>query len=217
MEKCGSDGEAEDTLACRMYIACRGSRTKCHRTKCHRNNRGQNIMRTKCYWSKCRDILSTTFCPQHIVTICCGHHYVDKMPLTISLSTAFYPPHFVRDILSGHPCCYTAALQPARQKWGYVQSQNRNFKQCMIACKNCVWLVGWFAVGRIYALSVVGFIASRSDGWFVCWYLSFGRIYGRWLACRFICYPVCRSVEPSGRLAISNLSPTDQPIIHPSI
>ena len=37
----------------------------------------------------------------------------------------------------------------------------------MIARKNCVWLVGWFAVGRIDGLSVVGFIASRLDGWFV--------------------------------------------------
>ena len=55
----------------------------------------------------------------------------------------------------------------------------------MIACKNC--LAGWFAVGRIDGLSVVGFIASRSDGWFVCWYRSFGRIYGRCLACRLVC------------------------------
>ena len=31
---------------------------------------------------------------------------------------------------------------------------------------------------------MVGFVASRSDGWFVCCYRSFGRIYGRWLACR---------------------------------
>ena len=58
----------------------------------------------------------------------------------------------------------------------------------MIACKNCVWLVvGRFAVGRIYGLSVVGFIASRSDGWFVCFYWSFGRIYCRGLACRLVC------------------------------
>ena len=44
-----------------------------------------------------------------------------------------------------------------------------------------------------------------------------GFMVGGWLAGWFVCYPVCRSVEPSGRLAISNLSPTDQPIIHSSI
>ena len=51
----------------------------------------------------------------------------------------------------------------------------------MIACKNCV------AVGRKDGLSMVGFIARRSDGWFVCWYRSFGRIYGRWLSFRLDC------------------------------
>ena len=44
-----------------------------------------------------------------------------------------------------------------------------------------------------------------------------GFMVGGWLAGWFVCYPVCRLVEPSGRLAISNLSPFDQPIIHPSI
>ena len=44
-----------------------------------------------------------------------------------------------------------------------------------------------------------------------------GFMVGGWLAGWFVCYPVCRSVEPSDRLAISNLSPTDQPIIHSSI
>ena len=42
-------------------------------------------------------------------------------------------------------------------------------------------------------------------------------LVGSWLAGWFVCYPVCRLVEPSGRLAISNLSPFDQPTIHPSI
>ena len=51
--------------------------------------------------------------------------------------------------------------------------------------------------------SVVGFIANRSDGWFVCWSVDCGRMDGQWLvASRFVCYLVCRSVEPSGRLAI---------------
>ena len=41
---------------------------------------------------------------------------------------------------------------------------------------------------------------------------------GVWLAGWFVCYLVCRSVEPSGWLAISNLSPTDHwPANHPSI
>ena len=44
-----------------------------------------------------------------------------------------------------------------------------------------------------------------------------GFMVGGWLAGWIVCYPVCRSVEPSGRLAISNLSPFDQPTIHPSI
>jgi hypothetical protein len=44
-----------------------------------------------------------------------------------------------------------------------------------------------------------------------------GFMVGGWLAGWFVCYPVCRLVEPSGRLAISNLSPFDQPTIHPSI
>ena len=42
-----------------------------------------------------------------------------------------------------------------------------------------------------------------------------GFMVGGWLAGWFVCYPVCRLVEPSGRLAISNLSPFDQPTIHP--
>ena len=41
-----------------------------------------------------------------------------------------------------------------------------------------------------------------------------GFMVGGWLAGWIVCYPVCRSVEPSGRLAISNLSPTDQPTIY---
>ena len=45
MKKCGSDGEAGDKFACRMYIACRGYGTKCHRTKSH----GHVMSRTKFY------------------------------------------------------------------------------------------------------------------------------------------------------------------------
>ena len=52
-------------------------------------------------------------------------------------------------------------------------------------------------------------------------FAGIGRLVGFmanvWLAGWFVCYLVGRSVEPSGRLAISNLSPTHQPIIHPSI
>ena len=39
-----------------------------------------------------------------------------------------------------------------------------------IPFKNCVWLVILQSVGYIDGLSVVGFIASRLDGWFVCCY-----------------------------------------------
>ena len=41
-----------------------------------------------------------------------------------------------------------------------------------------------------------------------------GFTVGGWLAGWFVCYPVCRSVEPSGRLAISNLSPTCHVAVH---
>ena len=54
-------------------------------------------------------------------------------------------------------------------------------------------------------------------GLFACIGCLVGFMVGGWLAGWFVCYPVCRSVEPSGRLAMSNLSPFDQPTIHPSI
>ena len=88
--------------------------------------------------------------------------------------------------------------------------------QAMIACKNCGWMVGWFAVG-IDGLSMVGFIASRSDGWFVCWYRSFGRIYGRWLACRLNCLLSSLSVGWTIRPACYIQPITDWPANHPSI
>ena len=54
-------------------------------------------------------------------------------------------------------------------------------------------------------------------GLFACIGCLVGFMVGGWLAGWFVCYPVCRSVEPSGRLAMSNLSSFDQPTIHPSI
>ena len=44
--------------------------------------------------------------------------------------------------------------------------------QTIVARKNCIWLVGWQSVGWIDLWSVVGFIASRSDGLFVCLLIS---------------------------------------------
>ena len=86
--------------------------------------------------------------------------------------------------------------------------------QAMIACKNC--LAGWFVVVRMDGLSVVGFIASRSDDWFVCWYRSFGRIYGRCLACLvglLSSLSVGRTIRPA-----CYVQPiTDWPANHPSI
>ena len=88
MEKCGSDGEAGDTFACRMYIACRGSRTKCHRT-----NVTDTMSWTKYYEDKMllvkmsrhfvHDIFSTTYFQRHFVQ----WHFVN---------ITFCPRYFVR-------------------------------------------------------------------------------------------------------------------------
>ena len=55
------------------------------------------------------------------------------------------------------------AMQPARQNWGYVESRHRKSKQWSFVRT----VSGRRSVGWIYLWSVVGFIASRSDGWFV--------------------------------------------------
>ena len=39
--------------------------------------------------------------------------------------------------------------------------------QAIVDRENCIWLVGW-----IDLLSVVGFIASQSDEWFLCLLIS---------------------------------------------
>ena len=51
-------------VACILLVGVLGQNVtgKMPRTQCRR----QNIMRTKCYWSKCQDILSMTFFRQHI-------------------------------------------------------------------------------------------------------------------------------------------------------
>ena len=61
---------------------------------------------------------------------------------------------------------------------------------------------------------MVGFIASRSDSWFVCWYRSFGRIYGRWLACRLDCLLSSLSVGWTIRPACYIQPITDWPANH---
>ena len=69
-------------------------------------------------------------------------------------------------------------------------------------------------------MSVVGFIASQSDGWLFCLLLSVDwsdgwSVHG-WLAGWFVYFPVCRSVGRSNHPAglLSNLSLTDRPSIH---
>ena len=184
---------------------------KMSRTQC----RGQNIMRTKCYWSKCRDILSTTFFRQHIFNGILSNHI-------LSINITFSPRYFVRDILSGdilsgHPCRYTAAVRPTRQNG--VRRISISEIQAMIACKNCVCLVGLRSVW--YTWIAGGWIYSKPVRWLHGLFAGIGSLVGfmvgGWLAGWFVCYPVCWSVEPSGRLAISNLSPFDQSTIHPSI
>ena len=98
---------------------------------------------------------------------------------------------------------------------GYVESQYRKFKQWSLVRTVSVWLV----CGRSGkdGLPVVGFIASRSDGWFVCWYRSFGRIYGRWLACRLVCLLSSLSVGWTIRSACYIQPITVWPANHPSI
>jgi hypothetical protein len=69
----------------------------------------------------------------------------------------------------------------------------------MIACKNYLWLVGRRSVEKMDEWSIVGFIASRSNGWFVS--LLIGRLevwtISGWLAGWFVCYLVCRTVVQS--------------------
>ena len=121
IKNCGSDGKAGDTFACRMYIACRGSRTKCHRTKCH----GHNVV-DKILWGQ--NVIGQnvkTFCPRH---------FFDNI-----FSTAFCPMTFCQyNILSAIFCPVTfspatlVGIQPScnrPDKLGYVQSQYRKFKQ----------------------------------------------------------------------------------------
>ena len=97
-------------------------------------------------------------------------------------------------------------MQPVRPKWGYVDLRYWKFKQWSLVRTASGWLVDRRSVGQSDGwMSVVGFIASRSDGWFVCW-----SVYGRygwslnsgWLVGWFVWYLVCRLVEPSGRLVI---------------
>ena len=211
MEKCGSNGEAEDMFACRMYIACRSSRTKCH---------GHNVA-DKILWGQ--NVIGQnveTFCPRHFVhnilsTAFCSWHFVQWHFVHIT----FCPRHFVRDISSGdilssHLCRYTAAMQPARQKWGYVESQYRKFKQWSLVRTAS----GWLVCGRSDRWIVGGWIYSKPVGWLVCLLVSVvGRIYGRWLASRLICLLSSLWVGWTIRRASYIQSITVWPANHPSI
>ena len=156
MKKCGSDGEAGDKFACRMYIACRGYRTKCHRTKSHGHNVADKIL-----WGQ--NVIGQNvelFCPRHFVQ----WHFVH---------ITFCPRHFFRDILSGdissgHPCRNTAPVQPARRIWRHVESQNRKFKQWLLVRT----VSGWLVCGRSNRWIVDGWIYSKPVGWLVCLLVS---------------------------------------------
>ena len=128
-------------------IACRGCRTKCHRTKSHGHNVADKIL-----WGQ--NVIGQNvelFCPRHFVQL----HFVH---------ITFCPRHFFRDILSGdissgHPCINTAPVQPARRIWGYVESQNRKFKQWLLVRTVSDWLVcgrsnRWIVDGWIYSKPV---------------------------------------------------------------
>ena len=126
------------------------------------------------------------------------------------LSVIFCPVTFSPATLVGmQPSC----SRP--DKMGYVHSQYRKFKQWSLVRTVSVWLV----CGRssIDGLPVIGFIASRSDGWFFCWYRSFGRIYGRWLACQLVCLLSSLSVGWAIRPACYIQPITVWPANHPSI
>ena len=74
------------------------------------------MSRTKYYEDKMLLVKMSSYFPRHFVQ----WHFVH---------ITFCPRHFFRDILSGdissgHPCRNTAPVQPARRKWGYVESQN---------------------------------------------------------------------------------------------
>ena len=86
----------------------------------------------------------------------------------------------------------------------------------MVACKNCVCLVGLRLV--VYRWIAGGWIYSKPVGWlFFCWDRSFGRIYGRWLACRLVCLLSSLSVGWAIRPACYIQPITVWPANHPSI
>ena len=66
------------------------------------------------------------------------------------------------------PCKYTDFVQPARQIG--VRPISISEIQAMIACKNCVCLVGLRSVG--YRWIAGGWIYSKPVGWLVCLLVS---------------------------------------------
>ena len=113
-------------------------------------------------------------------------------------------------------CRYTAAVQPAIQKWGYVESQYRKFKQWSLVRT----VSGWLVCGRSDIWIVGGWIYSKPVGWLICLLLSvvwsdlWSVVVGL-PAGLFAIRSVGRLNHPAGLL--SNLSPTDRPTIHPYI
>ena len=163
--------------------------------------RGRNIMRTKCYWSKCRVILSTTCCPMTF----CPHNI---------LSATFFRDILSGDISPGHPCRYTATVQPARQKWGYVESLNRKFKQWSLVRT----VSGWLVCGRSNRWIVDGWIYSKPVGWLVCLLVSviwsdLWSVFGL-PAGLFAIQSVVRLNHPAGLLYPTYHRLTSQPSIH---
>ena len=81
---------------------------------------------------------------------------------------------------------------------------------------------GWSALGRMDRSIVGGWIYSKPIGWVVCLLADRCQLevwmVGQWLACRLVCLLnlVCRSVEPSGWLAIppTTISPATHTFIY---
>ena len=78
----------------------------------------------------------------------------------------------------------------------------RNSYNAMIVCENCLWMVGRRSVGWIDLWSVVGFIASQSDGWFDCLLICQLEVWmvNGWLADQFVRYLVGWLHNPAGLL-----------------
>ena len=106
--------------------------------------------------------------------------------------------------------CIDTAMQPAIQKWGYVESRYRKFKQWSLVKTVFGWLVGGRSVGRMDRSMVGGWIYSKPVGWLVCLFAdpSVGSMDGQWLACRLVCSLFDLSVGWSNHPAGVAIQPT---------